>query len=153
MCTSVPIFTEPFEQPALDRAENLQLDGYRQQLGFDLPALTNCIGVGIARSATLVDTFGCDGSRVVAIGRQPSDLLHQVDHKSPPRGDNCCPLGTGGVAPQRLIDERVDTGVPNPNRQCLEVPQSPGVPQARLCGRLGAPWLDAQGKTRRGRVA
>jgi hypothetical protein len=27
-CTSVPLFAEPFEQPALDRVENLQLDGY-----------------------------------------------------------------------------------------------------------------------------
>ncbi len=28
MCTSVLIFAEPLEQPALDRVENLQLDSY-----------------------------------------------------------------------------------------------------------------------------
>jgi hypothetical protein len=102
-------------EPALDRVEDLQLDGHWQQLGFDLLPLTNYIGVGVAQSATLVDTLGCDGSRAVAIGHQPFDLLDEVDLSSPPGGDNCCPLGAGGVAPQRLIDERADTGVPNPN--------------------------------------
>ena len=110
------IFAEPFAQPALDRVENLQLDGYCEQLGLDLLHLTNCTGVGIAQSATLVDTLGCDSSRVAAIGRQPFDLLDQVDHNSPPGGDNCCPLGAGVVAPQRLIAERTDIGVPNSNR-------------------------------------
>jgi hypothetical protein len=47
----VSIFAEPFEQPALDRVENLQLDGYCEQLGLDLLHLTNCAGVGIAQSA------------------------------------------------------------------------------------------------------
>jgi hypothetical protein len=116
MCTSEPIFAEPFEQPALDRVENLQLDGYWQQLGFALLHLTNYIGVGIARSATLVDTLGGDSSRVAAIGRQPFDLLGQVDHNSPQVATTAARWAPMPVAPPRLIDERADTGVPNPNR-------------------------------------
>lgn len=109
MYTSEPIFAEPFEQPALDRVENLQL-------GFDLLHLTNCIG-GWHRPERDTGRHAWLRQQPCRCHRtQPFDLLDQVDHNSPPGGDNCCPLGAGVVAPQRLIAERTNIGVPIPNR-------------------------------------
>ena len=67
--------------------------------------------------------------------------------QSPPGGDNCRPLGTGVVAPQRLIDEGTNIGVPNPNRQCF------GASHRPACHRRAVARCSGQDPSRTGHLS
>jgi hypothetical protein len=101
--------------------------------------------VGIAQSANLADTIGCDSSRVAAIGRQPFDLLVQVDHNSPQVATTAARWALASWHHSASSTNGRTSG-------CQTRTASASGPRTDQRA-TGAPWLDAQVKTHRGQAA